>query len=108
MNSNWKLYWSAYLKSKSLNLGLFFVFVSGALFSIFLFSLYNFIVSIRKAQINYHPENNFLQLRDDASLIPLLFNDHALDNVNVGNLLQERESEVLDGKKSRSQDRNNF
>lgn len=100
INSNWKVYSSAYLKSKTLNLSFLFVFVSGALFSIFLFSLYNFIISIRKAQINhYHPENNFLQLRDDASLIPMLFKDYALDNVDVvnGNLLQERDSEVLDG-----------
>lgn len=97
-NSNWKMYTSACLKPRTLNMGFFFVFLSGALCSIFLFSLYNFIVSIRRTQIGYHtPENHFLQLRDDVSLIPLLFKDEALDNVVHKNFLQERENEVLDG-----------
>lgn len=97
---NWKVYTSSCEKTRTLNLGFFFVFVSGALFSIFLFSLYNFVISIRKAQISYHtPENHFLQLRDDASLIPMLFRDDALDVGVEKNFLQEREeSEVLDGK----------
>uniref|UniRef100_A0A336KTT5 Protein adenylyltransferase Fic n=1 Tax=Culicoides sonorensis TaxID=179676 RepID=A0A336KTT5_CULSO len=99
INNYLEKYTSMFEKSKTINLSFLFVFTSGALFSIFLFSLYNFILSLRKVQIDYRhhiPENNFLQLRDDVALIPMVFNDYALDNVLIDKTSSQHHKEVLD------------
>lgn len=100
LKSNCELYMSGYLKSRLTNLGFFFVFVSGVLFAFIVFYFYSVLFSLRKPLIHHHmPDNKYLQLRDDVSLMPMVFKDNNFDNFESKKAIEtKKDKDLMDGK----------
>jgi len=82
MKNTWKTLIASHWKPKMNKCSFFVIFLSGVLFSGILYYLLQHIPQIRMIkQIRHHmPEEHFLQLRDDYSLLATYSSDNYIKN----------------------------